>query len=497
MPALALTGISGLDDILNGGLTPDRMYLVEGTPGTGKTTLGLGFLLTGAATGETGLYITLAETEVELRAVAQTHGWSLDSLTLFEMVPADGLGEDQEQTLLHPSEVELGETVRDIMAKVDEVRPTRVVLDSLSELRLLAQSPIRYRRQILALKHFFSTRNCTVLFLDDKSGTGSDLQLHSIAHGVVSLDQILSGFGAQRRRLHVVKMRGVKYRGGYHDFEIERGGLRVYPRLVASEHETSEAGAAVSTGSLELDALLGGGLVPGTATLLTGPAGVGKTTASVQCMVAALKRGENAAYFLFDERMPTLLTRSASLGMDLEPYLQNGQLELRAIDPAEMSPGEFADAIRRTVEDHSATLVVVDSLNAYLQAMPNEQFLVLQMHEMLTYLGQKGVVSLLILGLHGVMGDIRSDVDLSYLSDTVVQLRYFEAHGEVRQAISVIKTRTARHERTIREFQIGSHGLRLGEPLRQFQGVLTGVPTFSGEGKTLMASQMGTLDSHG
>jgi circadian clock protein KaiC len=497
IPALALTGISGLDDILNGGLTPDRMYLVEGTPGTGKTTLGLGFLLTGAATGETGLYITLAETEVELRAVAQTHGWSLDSLTLFEMVPADGLGEDQEQTLLHPSEVELGETVRDIMAKVDEVRPTRVVLDSLSELRLLAQSPIRYRRQILALKHFFSTRNCTVLFLDDKSGTGSDLQLHSIAHGVVSLDQILSGFGAQRRRLHVVKMRGVKYRGGYHDFEIERGGLRVYPRLVASEHETAEAGAAVSTGSLELDALLGGGLVPGTATLLTGPAGVGKTTASVQCMVAALKRGENAAYFLFDERMPTLLTRSASLGMDLEPYLQNGQLELRAIDPAEMSPGEFADAIRRTVEDHSATLVVVDSLNAYLQAMPNEQFLVLQMHEMLTYLGQKGVVSLLILGLHGVMGDIRSDVDLSYLSDTVVQLRYFEAHGEVRQAISVIKTRTARHERTIREFQIGSHGLRLGEPLRQFQGVLTGVPTFSGEGKTLMASQMGTLDSHG
>jgi len=497
MPALALTGISGLDDILNGGLTPDRMYLVEGTPGTGKTTLGLGFLLTGAAAGETGLYITLAETEVELRAVAQTHGWSLDSLTLFEMVPADGLGEDQEQTLLHPSEVELGETVRDIMAKVDEVRPTRVVLDSLSELRLLAQSPIRYRRQILALKHFFSTRNCTVLFLDDKSGTGSDLQLHSIAHGVVSLDQILSGFSAQRRRLHVVKMRGVKYRGGYHDFEIERGGLRVYPRLVASEHETAEAGAAVSTGSLELDALLGGGLVPGTATLLTGPAGVGKTTASVQCMVAALKRGENAAYFLFDERMPTLLTRSASLGMDLEPYLQNGQLELRAIDPAEMSPGEFADAIRRTVEDHSATLVVVDSLNAYLQAMPNEQFLVLQMHEMLTYLGQKGVVSLLILGLHGVMGDIRSDVDLSYLSDTVVQLRYFEAHGEVRQAISVIKTRTARHERTIREFQIGSHGLRLGEPLRQFQGVLTGVPTFSGEGKTLMASQMGTLDSHG
>jgi circadian clock protein KaiC len=491
LPALALTGIAGLDDILNGGLTPDRMYLIEGTPGTGKTTLGLGFLLAGAEIGETGLYITLAETEVELRAVGKTHGWSLDGLNLFEMVPADGFGEDQEQTLLHPSEVELGETVRDIMAKVDEVRPTRVVLDSLSELRLLAQSPIRYRRQILALKHFFSTRRCTVLFLDDKSALSNDLQLHSIAHGVISLEQTLVGFGAQRRRLHVVKMRGVRFRGGYHDFEIERGGLCVYPRLVASDHGVTDGGAAVTTGSSELDALLGGGLVPGTATLLTGPAGVGKTTASVQCMVAALKRGEKAAYFLFDERLPTLLTRSAALGMDLQPYIDSGALELRAIDPAEMSPGEFANAIRSTVEEHGARLVVVDSLNAYLQAMPNEQFLILQMHEMLTYLGQRGVVSLLILGLHGVMGDIRSDVDLSYLSDTVVQLRYFEAHGEVRQAISVIKTRTARHERTIREFQIGSNGLQVGEPLQQFQGVLTGAPTFSGEGRTLMTRQTG------
>ncbi|WP_174297662.1 ATPase domain-containing protein [Sphingomonas bacterium] len=492
----ALTGIAGLDDVLNGGLTPHRMYLIEGTPGTGKTTLGLGFLLAGATVGETGLYITLAETEVELRAVAATHDWTLDALNLFEMVPADGLGEDQEQTLLHPSEVELGETVRDVMAKVDEVRPSRVVLDSLSELRLLAQSPIRYRRQILALKHFFSTRRCTVLFLDDRSGSGSDLQLHSIAHGVVSLEQTLSGFGAQRRRLHVVKMRGVRYRGGYHDFEIERGGLRVYPRLVASDHAAQDAGSTVSTGSTELDALLGGGLAPGTATLLTGPAGVGKTTATVQSVIAALKRGEKAAYFLFDERLPTLLTRSAALGMDLRPYIDDGHLELRSVDPAEMSPGEFAGAIRETV-DRGAGFVVIDSLNAYLQSMPNEQFLVLQMHEMLTYLGQKGVVSLLILGLHGVMGDIRSDVDLSYLSDSVIQLRYFEAYGEVRQAISVIKTRTARHERTIREFQIGSDGLQVGEPLRHFQGVLTGVPTFSGEGKTLMASRIGSSASRG
>ena len=486
---MASTGITGLDDILNGGLTPDRMYLVEGTPGTGKTTLGLGFLLAGAAIEEVGLYITLAETEIELRAVAKSHGWSLDSLQLFEMVPPDVFNEDHEQTLLHPSEVELGETVRNIMAKVDEIRPARVVLDSLSELRLLAQNPIRYRRQILALKHFFSTRECTVLFLDDKGATGSDLQLHSIAHGVISLDQTLASFGGQRRRLHVVKMRGVRFQGGYHDFEIGRGGLRVYPRLVASQHATEDSGPPTTTGSPELDALLGGGLVPGTATLLTGPAGVGKTTASVQCMVAALQRGEKAAYFLFDERLPTLMSRSAALGMDLLPYLKSGQLEMRAIDPAEMSPGEFAASIRAAVETQSASVVVIDSLNAYLQSMPNEQFLVLQMHEMLSYLGQKGIISLLILGLHGVMGDIRTDVDLSYLSDTVVQLRYFEAHGEVRQAISVIKTRTARHERTIREFQIGSNGLQLGEPLSNFQGVLTGVPTFSGEAKTLMASQ--------
>jgi circadian clock protein KaiC len=497
LPAAALTGIGGLDDILNGGLTPHRLYLVEGTPGTGKTTLGLGFLLAGAALGEIGLYITLAETEVELLAVAKTHGWSLDPINLFEMVPVEGLGEDQEQTLLHPSEVELGETIREVMTKVDELRPNRVVLDSLSELRLLAQSPTRYRRQILALKHFFSTRNCTVLFLDDKSGTGGDLQLHSIAHGVISLEQTLSGFGAQRRRLHVVKMRGVRYRGGYHDFEIERGGLCVYPRLVASDHASDEAGEAVSTGSLELDALLGGGLVPGTSTLLTGPAGVGKTTASVQCLAAALSRGEKGAYFLFDERLPTLLSRSKALGMDIQPFIDNEQLEMRAIDPAEMSPGEFANAIRAAVEERGARFIIIDSLNAYLQSMPNEQFLVLQMHELLTYLGQKGVVSLLILGMHGMMGDIRSDIDLSYLSDTVVQLRYFEAQGEVRQAISVIKTRTARHERMIREFQIGSKGLLVGAPLRQFQGVLTGVPTFSGEGKTLMASLMGTQESHG
>lgn len=350
--AQASTGVAGLDLVLNGGLTPHRMYLVEGTPGTGKTTLALGFLLAGSKVDDVGLYITLAETEVELRAVARAHGWSLDGLHLFEMAPADAFGDDQEQTLLHPSEVELGETVRNIMAKVDALGPARVVLDSLSELRLLAQSAIRYRRQILALKHFFSTRNCTVLFLDDKGADGSDLQLHSIAHGVISLDQTLATFGGQRRRAHIVKMREVPFQGGYHDFEIQRGGLKVFPRLVASDHLTTESGQSRTTGSAELDALLGGGLVTGTATLLTGPAGVGKTTASVQCVVAALERGEKAAYFLFDERIPTLLTRCASLGMDLRPHLESGLLELRAIDPAEISPGEFAASVQIAVEEH-------------------------------------------------------------------------------------------------------------------------------------------------
>lgn len=486
---VASTGIQGLDNILVGGLTRERIYLVEGTPGTGKTTLGLGFLLEGARAGEAGLYVTLAETQIELLAVAESHGWSLSDINLVEMVPADGLGEDQEQTLLHPSEVELGETVRDIMAKVDAIKPSRIVIDSLSELRLLAQSPVRYRRQILALKHFFASRKCTVLLLDDKSASGSDLQLQSIAHGVIMLEQTLSGFGAQRRRLHVVKMRGIRFRGGYHDFEIERGGLCVYPRLVAAEHGNSYDEALVSTGSAHLDTLLGGGIAPGTATLLSGPAGVGKTTATVQAMVAGLKRGDKAAYFLFDERLPTLLKRSKSLGMDLAPFVEQGILDIRGIDPAELSPGEFAGAVRDAVENFGAKTIVIDSINAYLQSMPNEQYLVLQMHELLSYLGQTGVVTLLILGLHGVAGDIRADVDLSYLADTVIQMRYFEAHGEVRQAISVIKTRTARHERTIREFQITEQGLSVGETLRDFQGVLTGVPTFLGQGSKLMGQE--------
>ena len=479
--ARAATGIEGLDDILGGGLTKDRVYLVEGTPGTGKTTLSLQFLLEGARRGETGLYITLSETADELHAVAASHGWSLDVLTLFEMVGEIGLDPDREQSILHPSEVELGETTREVMERVEELRPTRVVFDSLSEMRLLAQNPLRYRRQILAFKHFFASRQCTVLLLDDRTSEPTDLQLHSIAHGVISLEQAPRDFGAERRRLRVVKMRGIKFRGGYHDFSLDTGGLTLFPRLVANEHHREFEIRHVSTGNAGLDALLGGGLMAGTNTLLSGPSGVGKTTTAVNCMLAALRRGERATYYLFDEGLSTLVARCSALGMDLQPYFESGRLIVQQIDPAELSPGEFAARVRNAVERFGATFLVVDSLNAYLKAMPGEQHLLLQMHELLNYLNQQGINTLLILGQHGLIGEVRSDIDLSYLSDSILLFRFFEARGEVRTAVSAVKSRTSAHERTIREFKLGPDGLQVGEALRDFDGILGGLPSYKGD----------------
>ncbi|MGP3698472.1 ATPase domain-containing protein [Rhodobacter sp. NSM] len=480
------TGTSGLDEVLRGGLTPSRLYLVEGTPGSGKTTLGLKFLIEGRNRGETGLYITLSETEDELRAVARSHGWTLDGIQLFEMVAEAEFGAENDQSLLHPSEVELGETVRGVIERVEQTNPLHVVLDSLSELRLLAQNPLRYRRQILALKHFFARRNCTVLVLDDRTADPGDLQLHSIAHGVISLEQFANDFGAERRRLRIVKMRGMKYRGGFHDFTIEKGGLEVYPRLVAADHGRDFASEVVSTGLPGLDALLGSGLTPGTNALLIGPAGVGKTTTAVQCLLAALGRGQSAAYFLFDERLATLMMRSRTLGMDLQPYIDEGRLTIRQVDPAELSPGEFASAVRSAVEDSGAGMVVIDSLNAYLHSMPSDNFLVLQIHELLSYLAQQGVVSLLVLGQHGIMGDLRSDIDISFLADTVMLMRFFEAEGQLRKSIAVLKTRTTDHERTIREFRIDRSGISIGEPISSFSGILSGNPVYSRSDDTLM-----------
>ncbi|MBS1300951.1 ATPase domain-containing protein [Loktanella sp. SALINAS62] len=478
IPARLPTGTFGLDEVLRGGLTAERLYLVEGTPGTGKTTLAMKFLMDGRDAGERCLYITLSETEVELRAVARSHDWTLDAIDLFELVAEAEFGSENEQSLLHPSDVELGETVRSIIDLVERTDPARVVLDSLSELRLLAQDPLRYRRQILALKQYFSRRRCTVLMLDDRTAEPGDLQLHSIAHGVISLEQTASDFGAERRRLRVVKMRGLKYYGGYHDFTIEQGGLQVYPRLVAADHKRTFPNAPVTTGLTELDALLGDGLYPGTNTLLAGPAGVGKTTTAIRCMIAALRRGQKAAFFLFDERLSTLMTRSRALDMDLQPFIDDGLLEIRQIDPAELSPGQFASAVRTAVERDNVGVVVIDSLNAYLQAMPSDNFLVLQMHELLSYLAQQGVLSLMILGQHGITGQLKSDIDVSYLADTVMLLRFFEARGEMRKSIAVVKTRTSDHERSIREFRIDASGLIVGQPIRNFSGILSGHPKF-------------------
>jgi circadian clock protein KaiC len=475
------TGVPGLDEILGGGLTRDRIYLVEGTPGSGKTTLALQFLLKGRELGESGLYITLSETEHELRAAAASHGWSLDGIDLFELVSEEGLDPDSEQSVLHPSDVELGETTRGVMRQVEATKPMRVVFDSLSEMRLLAQNPLRHRRQILALKHFFSTRNCTVLLLDDQTAEHGDLQLHSIAHGVISLQRTPQEYGSQRRRLEVIKMRGIKYRGGFHDFELDTGGIRVFERLVAAHHHATFTYETVSTGAPRLDTLIGGGLSRGTNTLISGPSGVGKTTTAVRCALTALERGEQVAYYLFDEGLPTLLARSKALGMDLQPFLNSGALLIRAIDPAELSPGEFACNVREAVENVGVSLIVIDSLNAYLQAMPGQKFLLLQMHELLTYLNQQGMVTLLILGQHGFIGEVRTDIDLSYLSDSILLFRFFEAAGSVRTAISAVKSRTSEHEKTIREIRLTGDGIEVGQALIDFQGVMSGLPAYEGK----------------
>ncbi len=473
------TGIAGLDDILGGGLTPQRVYLVEGSPGAGKTTLGLQFLLDGVARGESGLYITLSETSDELKSVAASHGWSIDALSLFELAGETALDIDSHQSVFHPSEVELGETTRDVMTEVDRVKPMRVVFDSLSEMRLLAQNPLRYRRQILALKQFFAARNCTVLLLDDKTSQ-ADQHLHSIAHGVISLEQIAKDYGKERRRVNVIKMRGIRFRGGYHDYTLETGGITMYPRLVAAEHMLDFTPTLRLTGSPGLDKLLGGGLVSGTNTLIVGPSGIGKTTLSARCLLSALERGETASFYLFDEGLGTFFARSIALGMDLRRYVDKGRLRIHHIDPAELSPGEFAQMLRDAVEQHGVTFIAIDSLNAYLQAMPGEQFLTLQMHELLSYLNQQGVTTLLVLGQHGLIGEVRSDVDLSYLADTTVLLRFFESSGCLRRAITVIKSRTASHALTIHELQLGRDGVRVGEPLEGFEGVLSGLPSYHG-----------------
>jgi circadian clock protein KaiC len=473
----AATGVEGLDDVLVGGLTPHHLYLVEGQPGSGKTTLAMQFLREGVRRGERVLYVTLSETREELEAVASSHGWTLDGISIRELAPSEQslLPEDQ-YTMFHPSEIELGETIKAILGEVESTRPTRAVFDSLSELRLLAGTALRYRRQILALKQFFTGRRCTVLLLDDMTSTDHDLQVQSIAHGVVLLETLNPDYGAERRRLRVVKFRGVSFRGGHHDYVIRRGGLRVFPRLVASEHRSASVLEKLPSGVPALDTLLGGGIERGTSTLLAGAAGTGKSTVAAQFVWSAAQAGQRAAMFIFDEGVNTLLSRTASLGIDLRPHLDSGRVTLQQVDPAELSPGELVHAVRRAVEA-GATIIVIDSLNGYLNAMPGEHFLIVQLHEMLTYLGQRGVATILISAHAGLIGaNMQSPLDASYLADAIVLMRYFETQGEVRQAISVVKKRGGAHERTIREFRLDAGRIGVGPALRKFRGVLTGVP---------------------
>jgi circadian clock protein KaiC len=474
----ALTGIWGLDDVLSGGLSRGSIFLLEGEPGSGKTTMALQFLLAGAAAGERGMYITLSETEAELRAGAKSHGWDLnENIAVRELIPADSLlAGDQHQTLLYASDLELGETTTQIFAAVEQVQPSRLVVDSLSEIRLLAQSSLRYRRQILTIKHHFARRNITVLMLDDLTSEANDKTVHSIAHGVVQLQQIAPDYGAERRRMRILKYRGTRYRGGYHDMIIATGGVNVFPRLVAAEHRTKFARNAIATGIKPFDDLLGGGIDAGSSTLVIGPAGTGKSLIAITFALAAVKRGEQAALFIFDEELGLLFDRMQGLGLDLEGARNRGQLLIEQIDAAELSPGEFSHRVRKTVDEHAIKTVIIDSLNGYQAAMPAENSLILHIHELLQYLNRQGAATFLTMAQHGLVGHMATTIDVTYLADSVLLLRYFEAMGEVRRAMSCIKKRTGNHETTIREYHIGVGGLKVDEPLSGFQGVLSGVP---------------------
>ena len=472
------TGIPGLDDILAGGLPARRLYLLQGDPGTGKTTVAVQFLLEGVRAGEPVVYVTLSETRDELEAMSGSHGWTLEGITLYELGDAGASARpESQQTLFHPAEVELNETMRGVLEVLDRTRPTRVVFDSLSEMRLLARDPLRYRRLILSLKQLLVERDTTVLLLDDRTTDADDRQLQSLAHGVIQLEQVAPEYGAERRRLRVLKLRGVKYRGGYHDFAINKGGLTAFPRLIAAEHHRPFEPCAFRSGVDELDRLLGGGLDRGASTLLIGPAGVGKSSLITRFVVTAAGQGERAALFLFDEGIDIFLARAAGLSMDIRGHVESGRVHVQQVDPAELSPGEFAHRVRLQVEEHGARIIAIDSLNGYLKAMPDEVSLMSQLHELLAYLRQMGTSTLLVLGQYGMAGPMQTPLDVSYLADTVLVLRYFEAAGTVRQAISVMKKRAGAHERTIRELTLSSAGVTVGEPLRDFQGVLSGLPT--------------------
>lgn len=483
------SGISGLDDILSGGLPCNCFYLIQGDPGSGKTTLALQFLLDGVRKGEKVFYITLSETKAELLQVADSHGWSLDEIPLLELSAIESLLRPEAQTtVFHPSEVELKRITDLVLDETRRIQPTRVVFDSLSEFRLIAETPLRYRRQLLNLKQEFGKQGATVLLIDDKMGTGFGVDPHvlSLTHGVIDLQQLAPEYGKSRRRLQVTKMRGVKYREGYHDYTITTGGLQIFPRLVAAEHHMEFRQEPVTSGVVELDYLLGGGLDRGTTTLLIGPAGSGKSSVAAQYVVAMAEQGESSTVFAFDETLGILTARAEALGLPLRTHIKSGRVIARQIDPAEISPGEFAWTVRNAVES-GCKLIVIDSLNGYLNAMPGEKYLNNQLHELTSYLNQLGVVTILVMAQHGMVTALETPVDLSYLCDTVINMRYFETEGAMKQSIAVIKKRSSDHEKSIREFMLdGSRGIKVGKPLTSFQGILTGAPHYKGDREDIL-----------
>lgn len=477
------TGVPGLDDILRGGLPRGHLYLVEGDAGAGKTTLGLQFLLEGKRRGEKTLWLSLSETEAQLRGTSDSHGWDLAGIEIRNLTQSGDGVPDSQYSFFSPADIELNDITKAVMEVIEQVNPSRVVFDPFSDVKLLARDPLRYRRQVLQLREFFVRRKNTVLLIQERTSeaTSRDPSAEGVVQGIFALYQSSPDFGRQRRRLRVHKLRGVDFREGFHDVAIQTGGMRVYPRLVAAEHAEPPNREEVSTGLPGLDAMMGGGLDRGASLLILGPAGVGKSTLGSQFAVTAVGRGEKAAIYLFDETERAFVARGEGLRMGVEKLMKEGSLQVCQVDPAEFTPGEFAHDVRRAVEEGGVKLVVIDSLNGYLNGMPDERHLSMHLHELLTYLSYRNVVTVLTMSQHGFMGEsIHTPIDVSYLADAALLLRYFEAGGAVRRAASVMKRRCGPHEVHIREMTVAPSGVRIGQVLTEFRGVLTGQPDYTG-----------------